>query len=214
MSIQNEIERITNAVSNTYDTLEEMGATMPENRNVDNLPMAARTIPVGGSGYDMIFRATGLNMNLSNFDKTKCTISKGSASDVLAKIKNGEPVKAGIFLEYMGSDDSECLFVESSNVHVVGDLDGADNFTIAFERDASWENSIFEIYFNGQDLENNTITDAWYSSVNYDAKLSMPTTDQGSWTQIDRGTVGQFAVSDGKGGITWLTVNNGNEVAY
>ena len=28
------------------------------------------------------------------------------------------------------------------------------------------------------------------------------------------GTAGQFAVSDGKGGITWLTVVNGNEVAY
>lgn len=28
------------------------------------------------------------------------------------------------------------------------------------------------------------------------------------------GTVGQFAISDGKGGITWLTVKNGNEVAY
>ena len=28
------------------------------------------------------------------------------------------------------------------------------------------------------------------------------------------GTVGQFAISDGNGGITWLTVKNGNEVAY
>lgn len=28
------------------------------------------------------------------------------------------------------------------------------------------------------------------------------------------GTAGQFAVSDGNGGITWLTVKNGNEVAY
>lgn len=28
------------------------------------------------------------------------------------------------------------------------------------------------------------------------------------------GTAGQFAISDGNGGITWLTVVNGNEVAY
>lgn len=28
------------------------------------------------------------------------------------------------------------------------------------------------------------------------------------------GAAGQFAVSDGNGGITWLTVKNGNEVAY
>lgn len=29
-----------------------------------------------------------------------------------------------------------------------------------------------------------------------------------------KGDSGQFAVSDGQGGITWLTVVNGNEVAY
>ena len=28
------------------------------------------------------------------------------------------------------------------------------------------------------------------------------------------GTSGQFATSDGKGGIAWVTVTNGNEVAY
>ena len=30
----------------------------------------------------------------------------------------------------------------------------------------------------------------------------------------DNGIEGQFAVSDGKGGITWLTIVNGNEVAF
>lgn len=29
-----------------------------------------------------------------------------------------------------------------------------------------------------------------------------------------KGDSGQFAVSDGQGGITWFTVANGNEVAY
>ena len=31
---------------------------------------------------------------------------------------------------------------------------------------------------------------------------------------LSSGTAGQFATSDGKGGITWLTVVDGNEVAF
>lgn len=43
--------------------------------------------------------------------------------------------------------------------------------------------------------------------IKLDKKLSLPTS--GSF-----GTIGQFAISDGNGGVTWLTVVNGNEVAY
>lgn len=39
-----------------------------------------------------------------------------------------------------------------------------------------------------------------------DSKLSLPSSGNG--------TAGQFVVSDGNGGTTWLTVVNGNEVAY
>lgn len=50
MSIQSEIERIEQNVANTYDALEEQGATMPTQKNSNNLAATARTIPTGGSG--------------------------------------------------------------------------------------------------------------------------------------------------------------------
>ena len=41
-------------------------------------------------------------------------------------------------------------------------------------------------------------------------KVSMP--EQGDI--VDHGTAGQFAVSDGKGGIVWKTLVEAEEVAY
>jgi hypothetical protein len=61
-----------------------------------------------------------------------------------------------------------------------------------------------------------TLTKAGYAA---DAKatgdavrsfVSYPKTEDGT---PNHGTEGQFAVSDGKGGIEWLTVGDGNEVA-
>lgn len=42
-------------------------------------------------------------------------------------------------------------------------------------------------------------------------KLSLPKDDMGV---VDYGEAGQFAVSDGNGGVKWVTIENGNEVAY
>lgn len=41
-------------------------------------------------------------------------------------------------------------------------------------------------------------------------KLSLPQTNN----TLDHGTLGQFAVSDGNGGITWRTLVEAEEVAY
>ena len=43
-----------------------------------------------------------------------------------------------------------------------------------------------------------------------DKKINLPETDG----IVNYGTAGQFAVSDGVGGITWQTINNGDEVNY
>lgn len=43
-----------------------------------------------------------------------------------------------------------------------------------------------------------------------DKKINLPETDG----TVNYGTAGQFAVSDGAGGITWQTINNGDEVNY
>lgn len=49
MSVQSEIDRITQNVADTYSALEEKGATMPAEQNSDNLPATARTVPAGGT---------------------------------------------------------------------------------------------------------------------------------------------------------------------
>ena len=42
-------------------------------------------------------------------------------------------------------------------------------------------------------------------------KVDLPKDENGN---IQKGITGQFAVSDGNGGITWTTLADGNEVAY
>lgn len=42
-------------------------------------------------------------------------------------------------------------------------------------------------------------------------KINLPKNSDGS---VLNGAAGQFAVSDGNGGITWSTIEDGNEVAY
>lgn len=44
MSVQSQIDRIEQNVANTYSTLEEFGATMPQSRNTDNLAETAASI--------------------------------------------------------------------------------------------------------------------------------------------------------------------------
>lgn len=52
MSIQNQIERINNSVSNAYSAIVEMNGTIPEIQNIDNLAESIRTIPKGGAMID------------------------------------------------------------------------------------------------------------------------------------------------------------------
>lgn len=48
MSVASEIERISGNIATAYSTAEEMGATMPETQNSDNLASTIATISVGG----------------------------------------------------------------------------------------------------------------------------------------------------------------------
>lgn len=56
MSIQDEINRINQNVANTYSALGEMGATMPETQNSDNLARTALTVPQGGASNTLVFK--------------------------------------------------------------------------------------------------------------------------------------------------------------
>ena len=46
---------------------------------------------------------------------------------------------------------------------------------------------------------------------NSEEKVDLPKDENGN---IQKGITGQFAVSDGNGGITWVTISDGNEVTY
>lgn len=46
MSVQNQIDRITQNIASTYSELERKGATIPEAKSVDNLPGTAASIDV------------------------------------------------------------------------------------------------------------------------------------------------------------------------
>ena len=47
MSIENEINRIGTNVQETLNVIAEMGGTVPENATSNDMPNAARTIPIG-----------------------------------------------------------------------------------------------------------------------------------------------------------------------
>ena len=49
MSVQSEIDRINGNVASTYSALEEMGATMPEQQNSNNMAATVMTVPRGGT---------------------------------------------------------------------------------------------------------------------------------------------------------------------
>lgn len=74
MSIQDEINRINQNVANTYSALSDMGATLPETQNSDNMASAVRTIPQSSGSMpvesDSVFivNAVGsLLIDLENF---------------------------------------------------------------------------------------------------------------------------------------------------
>ena len=54
------------------------------------------------------------------------------------------------------------------------------------------------------------IQEAINNALNFHKKVSLPSTGNGT----DHGTVGQFAVSDGTGGIRWKTIPNAEEVTF
>lgn len=59
MSIQDEINRLNQNVSNAYSALEDMGATLPTEQNSANIASAIRSIPQsGGGGGTLIVTAT------------------------------------------------------------------------------------------------------------------------------------------------------------
>lgn len=52
-TVVEEIQRIKNNIENAYSSLEEIGATLPEERNSDNLQIVIKEVPVGGGDEEL-----------------------------------------------------------------------------------------------------------------------------------------------------------------
>ena len=58
MSIASKLTKLETDISNAYDGIEDMGGTVPQNKNTENLETAIRSIPSGGSSEPNIFVQT------------------------------------------------------------------------------------------------------------------------------------------------------------
>lgn len=55
MSVQNQIERIIFGLAASYEAIREMGGTIPEVQNIDNLANAIRSIPKDKAFYFPVY---------------------------------------------------------------------------------------------------------------------------------------------------------------
>lgn len=77
MSVLSEIERIRENVASTYTALSEMGATMPTQRNSDNLPSTTRTVSKGST-----FDPTAYGLPILHLDGDTSAMTKENAVDL------------------------------------------------------------------------------------------------------------------------------------
>lgn len=150
MSIQSEIERITTNVTQTYSTLEEMGADMPETQNTDNLPETLLTIKavryneqtlsddqktqartnIGAASAEEL---SAISQEITDYQETVNGMSLGIASDGLIYIfRNGEPVGTGIPQGTGQSGDIFGYVDENGTIVLTGNLPDGE-YSIKYE---------------------------------------------------------------------------------
>ena len=81
MSVETEITRIKDNISNAYTKLEEKGATIPEEKNSNNLPSTIETITGGGGGGGDIYSELWNLRTENNTNWTRLFNYYGSISD-------------------------------------------------------------------------------------------------------------------------------------
>lgn len=126
MSIQSEIERISGNVANAYTAASEMGATMPDDQNSDNLESTIRSIQAGEAmSIETIREICGWQMN-------------------------GLPVGYTL-LEYIESSGAQYIntgYVPNSNTRIVIDVqltNISSDGTLFGARTAAYSNSVVMI---------------------------------------------------------------------
>lgn len=85
MSIESEISRIKNGVSDAYDAVEELGGDLPDEKTVDNLSDSIATISGSGSNDNMIIN-WDFRKPVNRNGKTSYTISTSSGDNYESSI--------------------------------------------------------------------------------------------------------------------------------
>lgn len=115
-----ELERINGNVASTYAALSEMGATMPEQQNSNNLPGTARTVPQGGG--------TSVQTDWNQKDETAPDFLKNKPfGDVVTEIMPETEVvgidEGGLYMvpieQYTPSGTEETLIVSYDGVKYI-----------------------------------------------------------------------------------------------
>lgn len=134
MSIQSEIERISENIASTYGVLASEGATMPTARNSDNLPDTAASITAVLYGKAQTLTDAQKAQARANIGAlAKADISLGIASDGLIYIfVNGAPVGTGI---PQGEVADVYGYMDENNHIVLKGVKKGGAYTFAFVKD-------------------------------------------------------------------------------
>lgn len=143
MSVQTEINRITENVAESYDAAEALGASLPAQQNSDNLPETIRAIPTakivqgkGDSTTDVMSQAAAsaeLNNLSEEIGDLKMGASLGIASDGLIYLFiDGEPVGSGI-PQSTGQSGDVFGYVDENNVVVLTGNLADGTYTMKYE---------------------------------------------------------------------------------
>lgn len=144
--IMNEIGRVSDNISDTYDTAEEMGAEMPEQRNSNNLSSTIRTIPqgaavpttnamlkgdgVGGvteavAGTDYVAPQEGKGLSSNDYtdaDESKlASIEAGAQVNVLTSIngKIGDPTLDAADVGALPESEEKTIRDQARRIHLL-----------------------------------------------------------------------------------------------
>jgi hypothetical protein len=152
MSIQSEINRVKQNVTDTYSALSEMGATMPEEQNSDNLAATARTVPAGGG--------SSVQSDWNQTDETAADFIKnkpfGEKEAVMVDEQTFMPSADGALLEYViapeiGAEIKIVFDGESHTYTVENFMDigvGAGNLNLVFGEEGNGD-PCFVVWVNG-----------------------------------------------------------------
>lgn len=152
--------------------------------------------PTGGSDWDMLIKTTNFTSDAANY-----TVVKGNATDVFTRCKAGEQLKVGLLLEH-DYEDPASFVISAESVKASGVL-GENEYSwlnIVFGYDDSEDRQVWDIHFDNDGIENNTVYNVRQKNHSESLIVKHPTN---AWGGAIHGEVGQFAVSDGNGGVTW-----------